>query len=104
MLDVDLSRNMIGYRGETVRVTNQIAELAYILAQKSKRHEISKHDHIRAKLWGVTGGPNDERNAVKVLVHRLRKICSRWDFKIEVYRNQGYELIPPESTPRSQVQ
>lgn len=101
MLDVDLSRNMIGFGGETERVPGQVAELAHILNERFKKNSVATHNHIRAQLWGI-GGPTNEGTAVKVLIHRLRKICSKWNFRIEGYRGLGYELVPPGGTPHCQ--
>ena len=88
---VDLTRNIVVYRKQSVQLWPMVAEILFVLA----RHypEVARHEHLRYAIWGGAEGERNEPGVIVTLVSRLRRLIAPLGLAIGVSKNVGYYLI-----------
>ena len=95
-LRVDLTHNVLLYRGQAIELTPMEAEVTYVLARHAP--EVVPHPHLRARVYGAGEGVKDEQRTISVMIRRIRARIACVELSIKSIRGIGWALVfePPK--------
>lgn len=97
---VSLERNSLSYRGQTIHMPPNEAEIAFILAERAPL-PVSRAIIVE-RVWGMAEREPTAKN-IDVHIHHLRDRLRGIGLGVVTYRERGYALEPSTDAMFSRV-
>lgn len=87
---VDLTQNVVSFRGRAVSVRPKIAEMIHVLL--AKHPSPVPRSSLIAQIW-ATGEPETSNAGIRLLAYQARLALKGWPLDVRGDASRGYRLI-----------